>query len=33
MRPSQTLFEKYNNEVEDNLDIMENMIEEKNNDL
>jgi hypothetical protein len=33
MRPSQTLFEKYNNEVEENLDVMENMIEEKNNDL
>lgn len=33
IRPSKTLFEKYNNEVEENLNVMENMIQEKNNDL
>lgn len=33
IRPSQTLFEKYNNEVEDNLNIMQEMIEWKNEDL
>ena len=33
IRPSTTLFEKYNNEIEENLDVMEGMIEEKNNDL
>jgi hypothetical protein len=33
IRPSKTLFEKYHNEVESNLDIMEEIIEEKNKDF
>lgn len=33
IRPSKTLFEKYHNEVEWNLDIMEEIIEEKNKDF
>ena len=33
IRPSKTLFEKYHNEVEGNLDVMEEMIEEKNRDF
>lgn len=33
IRPSHTLFEKYNNEVEENLNIMQEMIDGKNQDL
>lgn len=33
IRPSKTLFEKYHNEVEWNLDVMEEIIEEKNKDF
>ena len=33
IRPSQTLFEKYHNELESNLDVMEEIIEEKNKDF
>jgi hypothetical protein len=33
IRPSKTLFEKYHNEVEWNLDVMEWIIEEKNKDF